>query len=231
MYCINCGAKLADTEKLCPLCKTEVYHPAIERPEGDPLYPKDKYPQTKKNFKWPQVMLTAIFLIPLAIVLLCDLKFNSAITWSGYVIGALVFLYVCTVLPSWFKKPNPVIFVPCGFAAAAAFLLYICYTTGGKWFLTLALPVTGGFALIVTAVVTLLRYLKRGRLYIAGGATLATGAFMLPIEFLINLTFGFENFIGWSLYPLVTLFIIGALLLFFAICRPAREDIERRFFI
>ena len=37
MYCIQCGVKLADTEKTCPLCATVVYHPQLERPHAEPL--------------------------------------------------------------------------------------------------------------------------------------------------------------------------------------------------
>ena len=45
MYCINCGVKLADSEKRCPLCGTVPYHPDIVRQEGQALYPQDRYPQ------------------------------------------------------------------------------------------------------------------------------------------------------------------------------------------
>ena len=39
------------------------------------------------------------------------------------VAGALVVSYVVLALPVWFRRPNPVIFVPCDFAAAALYLL------------------------------------------------------------------------------------------------------------
>jgi hypothetical protein len=48
---------------------------------------------------------------------------------------------------------------------------------------------------------------------------------------LINHTFGFSRFIGWSLYPLTTFALLGGILIFLAICRPARESMERIFFI
>ena len=230
MYCIKCGAKLAPTEKACPLCKTVVYHPDIAPESGEDLYPKEKYPDKKGTFKWPQVILSTLFLIPMVIVLMCDIRFSGT-GWSGYVIGALFVIYVCAVLPSWFCHPNPVIFVPCGFVAAGGYIFYICFMTGGNWYWTFALPVTGGVMLIVSAVVALFKYVGRGKLYIIGGAVIAFGGFMLPVEILLNLTFGFSEFIGWSLYPLITLLLIGLLILFFAICRPAREDIERRLFI
>ena len=231
MYCVNCGVKLADAQLQCPLCKTPVFHPEITCETGDSLYPKKKYPAVQTNSRFLQVFLTTVFLLPILIVLLCDLQLNRSVTWSGFVIGAILVGYVILILPIWFRKPNPVIFVPCGFTAVGLYLLYIDLATGGSWFLSFAFPVVGGIGLIVTAVVTLLRYVRRGKLYIFGGAFVATGAFMLLVEFLINITFHNPVFIGWSLYPLVTLVLLGGMLIFLGICRPARETMERKFFI
>ncbi len=231
MYCVKCGVKLADSEKNCPLCNTEVYHPDIIRTEAEGLYPKNKYPAPYKNAHLPQIIVTAVSLLAVLTVLLCDLQFSGGVTWSGYVMGALMLTYICIVLPSWFKDPNPVIFTPCAFAAIGLYLMYINIAMQGDWFLSFALPITGGICLIVTAVVTLLRYVRRGRLYIFGGAILALGAFMLLVEFLMSITFEGVKFIGWSFYPLMALALLGGLLIFLAIYRPARETMERKFFI
>lgn len=231
MYCVKCGVKLADTEKQCPLCGTVAFHPDISRNPGEEMYPSGKMPAAPSAAIGPLIILSAAFLLPMLIVLLCDIQLNGVLNWSGYVVGALITVYVTLVLPAWFKDPNPVIFVPCGFAAATIYVLYINFATGGEWFLTLALPVIAGICVIVTAAVALIRYVKRGKLYIFGGASLAAGALSLLTEFLINLTFDFTHFIGWSLYPLVTLALLGGLLIFLAICRPARESMERKFFI
>ena len=71
--------------------------------------------------------------------------------------------------------------------------------------------------------------IRRGRLYIIGGALMALGAFMLLVEFLMNNTFGTE-FIGWAIYPLVVLVLLGGLLIYFAIDSSAREMMERKLF-
>ena len=139
--------------------------------------------------------------------------------------------YIALVLPGWFRRPNPVVFVPCGFAAVGVYLLYINCATGGHWFLSFAFPVVGAVGLIVTAVVVLLRYVRRGKLYIIGGAAVALGAFMPLMEYLIYITFQRPRFVGWSLYPLIALVLLGGMLIFLAICRPARETMERKFFI
>jgi hypothetical protein len=231
MYCIKCGVKLADSEVRCPLCGTRVLHPDILREEGEKPYPARKYPAVRKRTYWQQVFFTTAFILPLLIVILCDIQFNAAITWSGYVIGALLLGYVAVVLPMWFKKPNPVVFVPCDFAATALYLLYINIVTGGEWFLSFALPVVGVVGAIVITVVTLVYYLKRGKLFVFGGATIALGVFMLLMEFLMCVTFDGLHFKGWSLYPLISLAIIGGLMIFLGACRPARENMERKFFI
>ncbi len=231
MYCIKCGVKLADTEKKCPLCGTIPFHPDIVRQAAEPLYPRDSYPGTQVSPKAAMIVVTTLFIMPQIITLLCDLQINDRVTWSGYVIGALLAIYAMVVLPWWFKKPNPVIFVPCGFTAVALYLLYISLYTRGGWFLSFAFPVTGGVGLIVTALVTLLRYVRRGHLYIIGGAFVAMGLFMPVTEILLNFTFGLTHRFIWSQYPLTGLVLLGGMLIFLAINRPARETMERKFFI
>lgn len=231
MYCVNCGVRLADTEKVCPLCGVAVYHPDVPRKAGEPLYPSQRQPEPQVNSKIALVVITTLFLIINAIILLVDYRSTGRLMWSGYVSGALGLAYVCFVLPAWFKKPNPVIFVPCGFAAAALYLLYINFETGGHWFLSFAFPVTGGLCLIVSAVVTLLRYVRKGSLYVVGGALMALGAFMPLVEFLIHITFDGIRFGVWFYYPLIALMMLGGMLIFLAINPNAREIMERKFFI
>lgn len=231
MYCVKCGVKLADSEKSCPLCGTRVFHPDITQGDGEGLFPSDKYPKKKKNTYLVQIFLTFAVALPMVIVFLCDWQIFHSVTWSGYVIGALGLGYVCIVLPSWFKKPNPVIFVPICFFCVGTYILYINFQTKGDWFLSFAFPLIGGLGVLITALVTLMKYVKKGKLYIVGGFFILFGAFMLLIEFMANYTFKVQSFHGWSLYPLASLAMLGAFLIFIAIYRPAREVMERKFFI
>lgn len=231
MYCVKCGVKLADTEVRCPLCGTRVFHPDIFREEGERLYPAQKFPSAVKRNLALQVILTAAFLLPFIIVLLCDMQFNSGVTWSGYVMGALVLGYITVVLPSWFKKPSPAVFVPITFAATAVYLWYINLAASGTWFWSFGLPVVACLAAIAIPVFVLSYYLKRGRLFVFGGAAIALGAFMVLMEALMVATFEGLYFKGWSLYPLISLAFIGGILIFLGAYRPARESMERRFFV
>lgn len=229
MYCVKCGVKLEDTEKQCPLCNTTVYHPDIEPSSVPPLYPPHRMPTPKTRSKAINGIIIFLFLIPMLISFLADLQFDATMEWFGFVAGALLVGYVTVGLPLWFEKPNPVIFVPCSFTAVTLYLLYICLATGGRWFLSFAFPTVGGIALITCSVVTLLYYLKKGKLYIWGGALMALGAFMILVEFLLCMTFSLP-FVAWSIYPLIVFVLLGGILIYLAINRSARETMERKLF-
>ncbi len=231
MYCVNCGVKLADSEKVCPLCQTTVFHPDIERNNGESLYPPKVYPKSKKSTYLLQIFISFAVLLAASIVFLCDMKISSTVTWSGYVIGGLILGYVLIILPSWFTNPNPIIFVPVDFVAIGLYLLYIDLHIKGGWFLSFAFPIVGGGAILVTTLVTLLKYIGKGKLFIFGGFFIVLGAFMMIVELFAIITFKVGKFLGWSIYPLVSLGLIGLFLIFLAIYRPAREVMERKFFI
>ena len=232
MYCIKCGVELADSEKNCPLCQTPVFHPQFPQQSGDPLYPADQNAPRKLRPWGLLIVVTAVlFLLPSIVTVLIDLQIRSTITWSGFVVGALQMLYVMAILPAWFHRPNPVIFVPCSFVSIGLYLLYISVVTDGRWFLSFAFPVLGGLGLIVTTVVTLCRYIHRGRLFVFGGSAITLGLFMPLMEYLLNYTFHRSRFIGWSFYPLSALVILGVILLVVALCKPVRESFSKRFFL
>ena len=176
MYCIHCGVELSDSETVCPLCGTRVFHPDLPRQQGEPPFPPEPSAHPEEvNRSGALFILTMLAVLPIVICILCDWSLNGTIVWSGFASGGVLLLYILAVLPLWFRRPNPVIFVPADFAAIGLYLLYINFATGGHWFLTFALPVTGTIGVLVTTVVTLLRYLSRGYLYIFGGALMAGG--------------------------------------------------------
>lgn len=229
MYCVKCGVRLADTEKKCPLCETMVYHPQITQGEQEPLYPVGKMPKARHGARGLNGAVIILFLIPLLLSLFADIQLDGTIDWFGFVGGGLALVYVLIALPMWFRAPNPVIFVPCDFAALALYLLYIDLATQGGWFLSFAFPMVGALCLITTAVVTLWRYLRKGKLYVLGGAFMALGGAAVLMEFLMSMTFHVA-LIGWSAYPLIGLLAVGGLLIYLAINDAAREMMERKLF-
>ena len=230
MYCIKCGVELTDGQKKCPLCNTEVYHPDFVSEEGL-LFPKSDTPPTEYNRIGIVFVISVLYFIAISVLLVCDLTVFKQMSWSRYVISALLLSYVVIILPLWFKNPNPVIFVPCDFAALAVFLWYLCFIRDGGWFFTFAFPVTLGICLITTTIITLKRYVRRGFLYTLGGGFIATGLFTVLIEFLIRLTFFDSIRFIWSYYPALVFFLLGMMLIVVAICKPFRRSLEKIFFI
>ena len=231
MYCVNCGVKLADTEKKCPLCETVVYHPEICQEPAQPLYPTGCFPAQRPRSLAGPIVLTTAFLLPLLITLLCDLRINRAVTWSGYVMGALAVGYMMLVTPLWFRKPNPVLLIVCDFAAVGLYLAYINHAVDGSWFWGFGFPLVSAVGLIVTAVVILLRRCPQKGLFVFGGASVVLGLFMPLMEYLINLTFKHPAFAAWSFYPLVALMLLGTMLIFLGANSAARQALERKFFL
>lgn len=96
-----------------------------------------------KNFA---VIVTALTLIPAIGTLTIDYIWNYKIDWpaTGYIVGALLVGWICTVLPAIHVMPAPVTAVIC-FFSAALYLLYIVKRVTGsmEWFTRFALPVLG----------------------------------------------------------------------------------------
>ena len=231
MYCVKCGVELADSEKKCPLCGTVVYHPYVKQEPAEPTYPEPEQPPEVVNPKGVLFILTSFFALALIITLLCDWRINGVITWSGYAGSGIILGYILVALPLWFKRPNPVIFVPIDFAVTGGFLLYINFHTGGNWFMTFAFPVTLMTMVIVTAVIALSRYLKKGHLFVYGCAFIAAGGAAMMTEFFLNLTFGLHDTFIWAIYPLAAFVIVGATLITIGCCKPLRESLHKKFFI
>lgn len=232
MYCVSCGVKLAEGERVCPLCHTEVYHPTLGNNQGERSYPTERIPPNRVSSWGTLFIITLLFVLPLIITPLSDIHVSDRMSWSWYVVLGTLLGYMIFVLPMWFTHPNPVIFIPVDFAGVALYLLFIdLYTGGAHWFLPLAFPLTIGLAVIVCTAVTLIKYVKRGKLYIFGGALIAVSLLIAMTELLIVDFFDSISFVGWSLYPFLVLTLLGLSLILIAIIRPLRESLEKKFFI
>lgn len=231
MYCIKCGTELSEGQSICPICETKVYHPDFVIPKDKSTYPKREFKSEEFNRKGLMLVITIIFLIPLLLPMILELSWHHTVNWSGYVFGGVLLFYIIFMLPSWFKHPNPTIFVPSALVAAIAYLWYICFAVGGDWFFTFALPISAGFTLIATAVVTLLHYIKKGVLYIYGGFFIAIGLWTCLIEYLTRVVFSVNSHVYWSTCTFALMFIVGMLLIVIEIIKPVKETLRKIFYI
>lgn len=231
-YCVNCGVELADTEKKCPLCLTEVYNPkSPAKNDVKSLYPP-LHPQSAQKVSRSSIisMLSILFLLPVALCVVCDFSINRTMVWSGYVIGSFLLLYMIVVLPIAVKM-SPVIALSVDGFGVLAFLFFIERVTDGNWFFKFAMPVTLFLTSAVVLITFFALYTKIPGLIITALVFISIGVFCVFLEVMINSAFQVRDYLAWSLYPLVTLCILGGALIYIQCNKPLREKLERKFFI
>lgn len=229
MYCVKCGVRLSEGTEKCPLCATPVWNP--EGTSGPMTYPPT-YPEAVKGRHKHAILfsITLLCVIACMIVYLVCVNALHDMTVLGIVDLGVLTGYILFVLPLWFRKPNPVIFLPIDHVVAACYVLYLCIRSGGSWFLSFAGPIFLASMILTEAFAALTRYVRGGRYYIFGGAFIFLGGITLLIEGLAHVTFG-TGFPLWSPYAASVCGIIGLVLILAAIIRPMRDFFNRMFFI
>lgn len=230
MYCVKCGVKLADGAKSCPLCDTPVlYSDARREAELFPaVYPpkSDGYEERLAGLAFATAILAAVCLT----CLIYCLNTYNRVYWSGYVMLGISTLYVIFILPFWFRKYYPLIFVPLDFISVCAYLLYICLYTGGRWFLPFAFPTVMLCCALTTVTIALSKRIKKGKLILTGGLLIAIGGSTMLVEFFESITFQTTMF-KWSLYSTSAFGVLGLFLIIAGLIPPLKNFLERKFFL
>ena len=231
MYCVKCGVSLEEGASECPLCGTPVWNPK-EKPRNT-HYNADLYPAPGHDGKY--TLLSVITLIMAGAALGCLIACLAAfgrMAWSGYVVFGEAFVYVSLVLPFWFRRYYPAVFIPVSFAALGGYLLYVSLATGGHWFLSFGFPVTG-MAFITAYLgtgIALLRFKPRTKLMLIGLLFILTGGFTMLLEFFLHITFQVRMF-NWSLYSAGFFGLVGTFLFIASLIQPLRRAMYKKMFI
>ncbi len=92
-YCVNCGVKLGESEKVCPLCHTPVLNPNEENKAVRPVYSEKVDTRKKVNVKYLLSIVVLSFLVIALICLGTDLLLSKGkITWSVFCVVSLIYL-------------------------------------------------------------------------------------------------------------------------------------------
>lgn len=231
MYCVKCGVKLQDGTKACPLCSTPVWDPLGE-------FSKDKegsyskvLPKHTNSSRIPEAaLITVFFLLGIFAIFAVCFSLYGQLRWGGYAIGGMLLFYLAVILPMWFRYANPVVFIPCIHLGVLLYVLYICVITKGHWFLSFAFPIVVVFAILNTTIAALLRYVRKGKLYLLSGVLFALSLILILIEFLAHITFALDMF-KWSVFAAAPTFIVGVFFLIAAIVKPLKNAMKRWFMI
>ena len=230
-YCVNCGVKLAPSEKRCPLCGTEVINPREkENVPVRPAYSSEIENYSFKNVNWKYLgNVLSLVLAGIAVLfVICNLITSGKIDWSLYVLISTAYLE--TFMLFFYLKSFAV--------SAAVWLLSTELLIGGiaflsgdvKWFILLVGPfVAEGGILTILAVclfmnrrIMLIRKISALLLYIA--------VMLLVMEAHIDVFVSGSISLFWSVFASLP---VGCLsLVFFCISFSSRimEEMRQRLF-
>ena len=226
-YCVNCGVKLKNSEKVCPLCNTEVINPKKE--EYKPVYSGTIEEYKQINYKYVCKLITFILLIISLITMFCDLLISKKITWSIYVLVSIIYLDSKLSFFLFKRKSIPLIIE---LFASEILMFVIAYLNNGlHWFLYLVCP----FIFVVLLYIILFIFVFSNKKYDLLKRFSVSFAFisilLLIIEACIDL-FKYEKIIfNWSIYAVLPITIISTIIFLISYNKKLIDEIKQRIFI
>ena len=232
-YCVHCGVEMAPSEKSCPLCQTLVQDPACPwtPPESMP-YPERVEEVFKHiDLRYGRSLAVLVLLIPALVVLAVNLLSSGSITWSLYVIGALVCVYCWFLVPLFYRFRRPYAYIAIDFITLTLYLLLIARMTGGRaWYMGIALPVLAAMVILVQLVILAIRRLEWQPLERAAVVCLLVAGFLVAIDAIADLYTG-QVFLNWSVYAGLPLLVLAGVFLVLEKKRGLKDAIKKRLFV
>lgn len=228
-YCVNCGVKLAPSEKKCPLCNTIVYNPNNLVDKYQSSY-SDKIEKFKSlNYRFIVKLSIVILFILGFISIICDLLISKNITWSIYVICSILYLS-CHL--SFITKKTILIPMILELLGSELFLFIIAYLNGGLlWYKYLVMP----FIFIVWFHIMLCIYLVKRKtkslLRRIVVCLMFSSLTLIIIEILIDLYLRNKIYLNWSIYAILPITIISILIFILSFNKKLIDEIKQRVFI
>ncbi len=230
-YCVNCGVELAPSEKGCPLCGVEVLNPAA--PWAEPR--KRPYPSSLERVlagvdrRYGVSLASMLMLIPILVTMLINILVESKITWSLYVVGGLVCLFVIVLMPLAYTKSRPFLAIGLDYIAVSGYIFMICLLTKSDWFLLFALPLTTAVCLAAAGAAFLFTKTRLAPLSKYAYLIVIIGLLTLAIEAVIGMYLSLK-WPGWSLLVLLPCIIIAGIMLYIESHKKLKDQIKRRLY-
>ena len=231
-YCVHCGVELAPSEKKCPLCDTPVINPNSpwKEPGKRPYSQHIERIMKNLNRRYGATLAALLLLIPMVLSVISNILYNHELSWSGYVVGACVLLFVWILFPLLDKRKRPYFFLFLDFLAVILYLELIAFITGHfEWYLPLALPLASAAYLLAILILMVHRSKKIYGLYKGTVVIGAMGIVTMLIEAIIYIgTNG--TFQNWSLFVLIPCLMIAMIFIYFEKHKKVKDEIRRRLF-
>lgn len=196
VICPACGVELADTVKICPLCK--VVLPVVDSGDAgmnEEIFQSLSTADKKKVFI---EVYSVCSLIGCFVVLAVELIINRRIWWSLYPIFSIVFLYSLCCVPLLLSK-IPVLYSALICLSVVLYMYSIAFVSGGLfWFWPVALPIILVTEVSVLVCVVLSLRSDRQGLNVIALALLGVSFMCMGIETVLNLYTGKRFILSWS---------------------------------
>lgn len=235
-YCVNCGVELDKGERKCPLCGVEAVNPLEPWTEENELarpYPRHvEHLNARVDRRYAATFCSLMLLIPLFIAMFTNLLTSGALTWSLYVLGGALVVFVCVFLPMLLPRRRDYLCVLLSAAAVTLLVWLVSYLTKGTWFFTLGLSlccIAALYALLITFLCRPTRTMDA--LVRAAAALTGAGLTVVLVELAIRLHTGGALVPRWSAYALFPCLVLSAGLLILNRRAKLKSEIKRRFFV
>lgn len=234
-YCVNCGVELAGSEQKCPLCGVPVENPMHpwKKPERMPYPKKVEHLMQRVDRRFSAILATIALSIPVICSVLIDIFMTHKLSWSGYVTGAAVCLFVWILLPMLLKRPNVYLLILFDTAALQLYLADICIISVGVMpYVTLAMPLCFTLAAFAYAVTPIIRSKRmQGTLYKPAIIIAAVACLCVLIELIVDLNTDGVFKPVWSLIAASPCLVICAMLILLEGKKKLKDEIIRRLFV
>ncbi len=164
MFCQNCGTQIADGTVICPACNTQLSASMGNGPSPAPAPTPQPEPQPTKKGKTENpkgkgyaAVVSALMAFPTLVCLVADYlgppewiqslfpnrewAASGIITWSAYLLGIVMCLWMMIVLPA-IKPKRPAVTVGICMAVLSLYLLFLAYINhSAGWYVDYVLPV------------------------------------------------------------------------------------------
>lgn len=232
-YCVNCGVELAESEKVCPLCHTEVINPKApwKEPRVGPYPPRLERVLNRIDRKYVAAIVSILLEVPVFICILCDLLGDGALSWSGYVLASALLLLVWVVVPLYFSRFHGIQFLALDGLATLVFLAAVNLGVEGEWFLPLAAPVTlAAFGGVLLLIFFYRQPWGKSLLSRFSLALLVLAGFCLLVEVFVDLYALGRVSLEWSLFVLIPCLLLALLTKLLDRKEKLKQEILKRMF-
>lgn len=188
-YCVNCGVKLGQNARNCPLCGVEVINP------NDPIdqstakrFPQkqDVYNTTFERNLWIKIV-TIMLAIPMLLAVIINFMFGEGLNWSLYVVSSLVLVWTWLISPFLFNHNYVTLWFSIDAISLLGFLYLIQFLTASQdWFFSLALPIISTFTFLFLILVLLIRQKIIREMQIVACIFISLSIFFILTNIVIN---------------------------------------------